>query len=204
MKKVFTYYEPVSQLKRQLEQLDVCRQSWERNGWQLEVLGESVAKGSAFYAQYVEALTGLPTVNPGKYDYHCYMRWLAMAEIGGGIMIDYDVVNLSLMQPDVFEPSAIAVHCGYVPCTVSGSAENYLRVCREFCDLAKRPWHFIEILGKPHTSDMVMLATGLIQFNEKYTVTEYPVPGQLIHCNTDACNLAKKPKLEIMKSLLGT
>jgi hypothetical protein len=202
MKRVFTYYEPVEQLEYQPEQIDVCRKSWERNGWQLEVIGEAAARRSTFYQQYVDTVSRLPTVNPGKYDYHCYMRWLAMAEIGGGIMIDYDVVNTGLTQSDAFESSALVVHCGHVPCTVSGSAENYLRVCREFCNLSAQYEHFIQIHDRPHTSDMIMLATGLIAFTKKFTVAEYPVYDRLIHCTSQACNIAKKPKLEIMKSLL--
>lgn len=201
MKRVFTYYEPVSQLTGQLEQIDVCRQSWERHGWQLDVIGEDVARKSEFYPKYAETISLLPSVNPGKYDYHCYMRWLAMSTIGG-VMIDYDVVNINLTQDYHFASPALTVHSGHVPCTVSGSAENYLRVCHEFCRLADKPEHFVTIKEKPHTSDMFMLKTGLIPFSRTQLAVCYPAYSQLIHCSNEACHVAKKPRLEIMKSLL--
>lgn len=201
MKKVYTYYEPVAVLTQQLDQIDVCRKSWERYGWQLEVIGEDVARRSSFYPQYSSVVSKLPSVNPAGYDYHCYMRWLAMVVVGGGTMIDYDVINMGLSRDDNFKSSALTVHCGHVPCTVSGSAENYLRACESFCGLAEKPETFISIYDKPHTSDQTMLATGLIPFTSTLLVAEYPVYAQLVHCTTGACNIAKRSKLEIMKEL---
>ena len=33
-------------------------------------------------------------MNSVKYELNCYLRWLALAEEGGGLLIDYDILPM--------------------------------------------------------------------------------------------------------------
>jgi hypothetical protein len=198
---VYTYYENIKDINRsytQEELINICSKSWKKNGWRLVILNYDVAKSHDFYSSYSEIIKQLPSVNPGTYDYHCYMRWLAMSKIGGGIMIDYDVVNLSLTDDSIFKQKTITAFQGHVPCVVSGSAEQYLDVCKTFCQLKDNEKCLLSLDNKIHTSDMIMIAHGFKknQFNKLNYVADYPQIAPLVHCS-QFC-LKNKNKLEVM------
>jgi hypothetical protein len=184
--------------------IKICAESWEKNGWKLVVLNYELAKSHDFYSSYSEVIKQLPSVNPAFYDYHCYIRWLAMSKIGGGIMIDYDVANLSLTDDSIFQQKIITGFQGHVPCVVSGTAEQYLGVCKIFCELRDNEKCIDNNYKKPHTSDMMMIARGFKedQFNKINYVVDYPKTAPLVHCPQDACLKNKRTKLEAMREIL--
>jgi hypothetical protein len=206
IKTVYTYYELVPKIENcpgrkssQASLIELCARSWMNNGWNLIVLGENDAKTHELYQEYKEIISLFPSVNPELYDYHCYMRWLAMANIGGGIMIDYDVINMSLKDPSFFNFTGLTVYQGHVPCVVSGSTEDYMSAVKGFMGFKNNIGIVMEN-NKPHTSDMIMLSSGAIKFNKLYQVKNYPEPGDLVHCSQGRCK--NKTKLEIMEELL--
>ena len=205
---VYTYYEPLGMCRDYAEEdlIKVCAKSWEKNGWKLIVLNYEVAKSHDFYSDYSGIVKQLPSVNPKSYDYHCYMRWLAMSKIGGGIMIDYDVVNLSLVDDSIFQQKIITGFQGHVPCVVSGTAEQYLEACKIFCELKDSEKCINTNYYRPHTSDMMMIAMGFKedQFNRINYVVDYPKIAPLVHCSQDACFKNKKNKLEAMSEIITT
>jgi hypothetical protein len=184
--------------------IKICAESWEKNGWKLVVLNYELAKSHDFYSSYSEVIKQLPSVNPAFYDYHCYIRWLGMSKIGGGIMIDYDVANLSLTDDSIFQQKIITGFQGHVPCVVSGTAEQYLGVCKIFCELRDNEKCIDNNYKKPHTSDMMMIARGFKedQFNKINYVVDYPKTAPLVHCPQDACLKNKRTKLEAMREIL--
>lgn len=203
---IYTYYEPLGMGRDYTEEdlIKICAKSWEKNGWKLVVLNYEVAKSHDFYSSYSEVVRQLPSANPSYYDYHCYMRWLAMSKIGGGIMIDYDVANLSLTDDSVFQHKMITSFQDHVPCVVSGTGEQYLETCRIFCELKDNEKCLDRNQNKPHTSDMMMIAMGFKenQFNKINYVVEYPKIAPLVHCSQDACSKNNKNKLQAMVEII--
>jgi hypothetical protein len=186
----------------QEELINICAKSWKKNGWKLVVLNYDVARSHDFYSTYSEVVKQLPSINLRLYDYHCYMRWLAMSKVGGGVMIDYDVVNLSLTDDSIFQQKTLTVFQGFVPCVVSGSEEQYLEMCKTFCQLKDNKNCLINFNNKPHTSDMIMLSNMKDQFNKVDYVVDYPKIAPLIHCSQNHCKKNKKNKLQAMNEVL--
>lgn len=200
---VHTYYEPVEKMNNQTEILEVCKSSWTRFGWEFKITSEEDAKKHPKYEEYKKIISQLPSVNPGLYDYHCFMRWLSMVVVGGGIMIDYDVVNMGITDPNFFNYDKLIVYQVHVPCVVSGKSDDYLEITNYFCKLYNDSSLFQIINKKPHTSDMIMLSSKKIPFYCLNVVGHYPSSKSLVHCSADSCGLAKRSKLNIMKELLN-
>jgi len=210
-KTVYTYYQKIDELDEeyQKEILSICEESWRNKGWEFKVLSEKNVENSDSYSEFKKTILSYPTVNNYLYEYSCYMRWLAMAEIGGGILIDYDVFNLDLDSQDeeFFNHTGLTIYVENCPCVVSGSKEDYLSAVRFFTSLHKDVQTTIpdkdlysknflkSIKDKPHTSDMYMICSGRIKLNKVNKVKNYPDIGKLIHCSNYNC-LYKKLKLK--------
>jgi hypothetical protein len=204
--KCYTYYEEIDEINNcphrestQKELLDLCKISWERNGWEFVVLNQSSAEINPFFKEYDEVINGLPTVNLKRYEYSCFMRWLAIAQIGGGLMIDYDVINLGFKNQEL-ESDKINVYQNHVPCVVYGTSKQYLLTCKRFCELKEECIQKYE--GRPHTSDMLMIASGKIEYNKINLVSDYPKKSVLIHCSQAHCQKNSKTKIDAMRELM--
>lgn len=207
MNKCYTYYEEIKQINNcknrnstQQSLIELCKKSWEINGWELIVLNQSTAEKNSFFLEYSEIIEKLPTVNPPRYEYSCFMRWLAMAEIGGGLMIDYDVMNLGAKILEDPKNNKITVYQDHVPCVVYGTDEQYLNLCHKFCELKEEC--LSEHDNRPHISDMIMLSSKKIDFNKLHTVVDYPNKGLLVHCSQAHCHKNGKTKFDAMKEMM--
>lgn len=91
--KLFAYFADVPDLNRfdELKLITLWRQYWTRAGWQPFVLNEWYAQKHPLYGKLDEFVSKLPSSNPKAYERACYIRWLALAQAGGGWMADYDV-----------------------------------------------------------------------------------------------------------------
>jgi hypothetical protein len=210
----YTYYEPISEINNckyrnynQEKLIDICSKSWAKNGWELIILNHSIAEQNEFYLEYSSIVKSFPSVNPPLYDYHCYIRWLAMAQIGGGIMIDYDVMNVNLQSThtNIFNTGKMTGFQKHVPSVVCGSAKQYIEVCRKFCQLKNNEDCIVDMNNHPHTSDMVMISTSfsLEYFQPLNYVVDYPNTGSLVHCSQRFCEINQKSKLEAMTEILN-
>jgi hypothetical protein len=184
--------------------IEVCKASWYKYGWKLEIIGEKEARANHYYNEYKSIILDLPSVNPIGYDYHCFMRWLSMISVGGGIMIDYDVINMGLYSDTkIFNNKGLSIYQGHVPCVVSGSADDYMTTIKTFASL-KDDMSCRQLINDTyHTSDMLMLASGKINFNSLNIAANYPNRGSLIHCSHAACQKNNESKLQIMSNLLS-
>lgn len=114
--KVYTYHEPVLELDQagQQRKLEVWRESWERWGWTPIVLGRKDCGPEADGAEVI--IRARPTVNPPDYTAATSLRWWALQARGGGLMTDYDVVNVG------FTPQRLAkLTAGVDVCTLCSS-----------------------------------------------------------------------------------
>eukprot|EP00439_Symbiodinium_sp_Y106_P008286 s603_g1.t1 len=75
--------------------------------------------------------TKVPLGQGYEYDFQCYIRYLAMAAVGGGWMSDYDVIP-TYLPPDVDLPNrgTFTVYQQHVPALMSGSKEQWQNVAR--------------------------------------------------------------------------
>jgi len=200
---VYTYYEPIAGLQNQYEILEICKQSWVKYGWDFRIISEQQAKQHYRYEEYKKTISQLSSVNPNHYDYHCYMRWLSMVVVGGGIMIDYDVINTGLSDSSLFHSQDLTVYQGHVPCVVSGYSDQYLNIVEHFCLLASDPSVFIIINERHHTSDMIMLSSNKIPFRTLNIVEDYPYnKSRLIHCSETSCKNLGISKIDAIKTIV--
>lgn len=89
---VYCYFELLDTIA--LPVLEAWKDSWSNQGWTPVVLSEEHFFEFNRAKEFNSAVSKLPTINDPAYERACYRRWAAMAAIGGGLMTDYDVVNV--------------------------------------------------------------------------------------------------------------
>ena len=85
---IFTFYEPVSYLKEEDPEdlLHIWKKFWSESGWEPVILNEFDAKRHPSYKPYSEILEkGQFKRDQDKYNYFCFIRWIAAAASGGGM-----------------------------------------------------------------------------------------------------------------------
>eukprot|EP00549_Striatella_unipunctata_P025380 CAMPEP_0118710738 /NCGR_PEP_ID=MMETSP0800-20121206/23600_1 /TAXON_ID=210618 ORGANISM="Striatella unipunctata, Strain CCMP2910" /NCGR_SAMPLE_ID=MMETSP0800 /ASSEMBLY_ACC=CAM_ASM_000638 /LENGTH=310 /DNA_ID=CAMNT_0006615057 /DNA_START=108 /DNA_END=1037 /DNA_ORIENTATION=+ len=127
---------------------------WTVQGWDPMVLTLADAKSHKDFDVLNRALDTLS--NFGYYDRLCFLRWLAMAAVGGGWMADYDTFPLWPMDGHVLPSGGkLTIHegskVGGVPSLVSGNGEEWLRLAHSLVRNA------MEHNDDQHWSDMKAL-----------------------------------------------
>jgi hypothetical protein len=205
--KVYTYFSPVPSREGQLEQrklIELWEKTWQANGWFTHVLTEEDARKHPKFNEWEPIFRAFPTVNPKSYEMAAWNRWIAMAEVGGGFLTDYDTINFGFKDPtrsllwpndeDVYVKIDLPlILCGQngknrVPCVVHGSEKQFLNAIDGFLACTTE-----EEAGKPHLSDMI--GVQQMQFPWTDICREYRSDGwgsaKLIHCSHASC----KPEL---------
>lgn len=132
--KVYTYFESVDMLPMNNHMIKMWAESWEKNGWEPIVLGEKDAKAHPLYEKYSSAVRNFPSVNPPGFDYHAFMRWLAVPAVGGCVSTEPDVINYSLKPQDIkkwirkTKNNILQCHSP-VPAFLCGTPDSYINVC---------------------------------------------------------------------------
>lgn len=137
---IYTYFSPVPELNMldEFRLLLLWRENWSKAGFEPVVLNEYIARQHPFFKEFDEAVSKFPTVNPVHYEKSCFMRHLSMAQIGGGILSDFDVMpnGVTPELPQFAEPHLTVYQVGgngaLIPCLTSGGAEAYLGLCKQF------------------------------------------------------------------------
>lgn len=173
MNTVYTYYVKISE-KQHAESLPMLahwKRSWASRGWNPVVLGQHHAQSHPLFNVFNDRVKELPTINPAEYELACYHRWLAVAQMGGGFMTDYDVINYSYPAAPVSCP--LRIHEAHpaldevTPSVVSGSQAGFERACAAFCATNHESLNYT-VKGELHASDMIILQmlthTGLYVF----------------------------------------
>lgn len=166
----YTYYMPVGLYddESQRRLIDVWARSWEKHGWEPIVLNEGDARQHPMWERFNQRVSSLPSEYGPLYDRACFIRWLAMAAQeagthGGGIMLDYDVINygLSPREPD---PNKMVVFCEHPPIPVDlgavlGTREHYQKMCEIIANWTpdKNDWNDSSTYHGYHCSDLSLL-----------------------------------------------
>lgn len=133
------------------ELLEAWKLYWGRAGWETHVLTIEDAEAHPSYDEYVKALEGLPF---GYYDKLCFLRWLAISQVGGGWISDYDTFPLEDFTKDAFSlpnEGRFTTYERIVPSLASGSSMEYLRMALLMADNARQH------RNETHWSDMKAL-----------------------------------------------
>lgn len=179
--KLYTYYAtcPTHAVEDELRLLILWRNHWTALGWEAVVLNEYHARAHPYFEEFNAAVQALPTVNSKEYEVACYHRWLAMAQVDGIAMSDYDVfarnqeaasaVYQIIMGPGKDKLRVLQTN-NCVPSFVVGTGVQYLDQCRRFAAYQLRPEE--QQSGRPHVSDMYILEHRAVEEPESLTLVD--------------------------------
>lgn len=161
---VYTYLHNREDVRKHspslLRQIDYWRKSWSVRGWTPVVLNEAVASVYPDFPQIDRIVSTYPTVNAPYYERACFLRWVALAQMGGGLMTDYDTVNNSFTPTNLQtlleknnQPPVLGLCPGRTPCCVYASDAGARQMLDWFIDPAVVAGATVSEGGRPHVSD---------------------------------------------------
>lgn len=97
---VFTYYAPTGAIGINESQsvLTLWKEGWSSRGWNPVVLSVRDAAGNGRYAALIERLKQIPGAKIDQ-----FVRWLALDNMGGGFLVDIDVLPGRLTPTDMLK-----------------------------------------------------------------------------------------------------
>jgi hypothetical protein len=205
---VKTYYEKLEGRNHAEQEwlLGTWADSWRKHGWHPVVINHDLAKTHPYYQMFLKAYTDLPSVNGKDYELACYIRHVAMVQSGGGLLVDYDVINVGF-TPDMLPHTnqkypAIMADKNPCPCGVYGSAEEYDKLCYFMAKQGKEA--IVQEGGRPHTSDQHFIQHFAAHFYSYEIIWQYGQKGwekaKLIHFSSGSCQ--GRPRSEVIPSAL--
>lgn len=155
---VHTYFECLDAQDGTEGLLELFTRSWERQGWSVRVLTRLDVIRHPDYEQYLAAISRIPTANRPDFEVLCFLRYLAMLQAGGGLMVDMDVINYGFTPDMLPRGRDYTIQQGSGP---FGSQYFYGWLCYEFSHWERTrvpPW---TVNGVDHWSDMVFLSASV-------------------------------------------
>lgn len=107
---VLTYYEPSDHTSapESAAVLALWREGWRSRGWNPVVLSSRDAVKHPRFAEIVERVKKLPFIGHEQAHVNRFARWVALARVGGGLLVDYDLLPADFTPDDLTdEPFAI-------------------------------------------------------------------------------------------------
>jgi len=149
--KIYTYFEQIYGEQEHIENLNLLElweRRWSNYGYTPVVLNRSHAVKHPKYSLYLEKFQSFPTINHQKYELSCFLRWVAMSNIGGCIS-DYDVfpntnnsdydcetLKKKLLHHNENKNNNLSIWSGTAcPCLTSGSAIAYQKILDLFFEI---------------------------------------------------------------------
>lgn len=213
---IYTYYKKCGNETIHKKLMDLWMHLWQKQGWDPVVLGEEDAwLDEKSCAELLSAVNKLPTQNHREYENACYLRHLAMANKGGGLLVDYDVMPVSY-EPSSENIGLVILEPTKVPCAVRGSAEGFRQIVQMF--LHYRPGAGDIYRFRPHVSDMTILRQSSFPSSNhclEYLCSGRPVPNdpgdgwkqaRMIHFSSASLGLRRRDardKAEIIREVLA-
>lgn len=172
---VHTYFDDIPQWTHTIRlentrQLQEWRWAWEKAGWEPRVISSRDIDREKYDVD--SAIQGIPLGPSKEYDRACYLRYFAMASVGGGWMSDYDLIPINLKPSAIPNGGRFTVHEYAVPSLVSGSQQEWERMAYVLTETGRN------MMGKTDLfSDMMALqalpldyfdhSTNVVGYNEK-------------------------------------
>lgn len=158
---IHTYYDPA--LPNQEWMLQKWADAWRDAGFVTKVLSLKEAGTHSNFQQFDEYFRSLPTVNPIEYELACWRRWIAMVQVGGGVLVDYDVLPFGFSMEQLTKIKAgplptILADKNPCPCAVVGSAEQFNSALAWFMENRNKCVKVEN--GREHASDQTAVQSG--------------------------------------------
>jgi hypothetical protein len=180
MKKVFTYYQPVDgiDLEDATRLILLWKRNWKSKGFEPFVLNENNARKHSRFAEVADRVSKFPTINPKDYERACYLRYLAIAAEGGGIMTDYDTFCFDSEYPfPTTMPDTMVSLQGYIPSIVYCTKKAFNRAITEFYKYEVTIKDVSES-GVPHVSDMYIIHRAIgFPYKPEQVTKNFGEPG---------------------------
>lgn len=137
--RIFSYFSPVKELnfEDEFRLMSLWNDRWRAIGFDPYVLQEWQARKHPYFEEFDAAVSKLPTTNPKTYELACYHRHLALAQVGGGWMLDHDVFPRASKEEieEIFKclESPFKIQILQTPCcpaVLHASAEMALFACK--------------------------------------------------------------------------
>lgn len=160
---VYCYHEQIRDWDYS-EVIALWKHTWGRRGWTPVIIGINEFLKHPMSAKFESIVKAFPTINHPQFELACFRRWLAMATVGGGLLVDYDIMNRSLTPAHLPEKSGMLVLDAIGgPVPAWGDATAFEQVAHLFT--LYRPDNLDMTKGQPHVSDMtIMQRIGLGSF----------------------------------------
>jgi hypothetical protein len=155
---IYTFYEPVNELNHRSNEkiLEIWKKSWAYYGWTPIVLNLKDAKKHKFYDEYKKKCETYPTLNFQSYEILCYLRWLAMAELGGW-HCDFDIMNYGFEPVDYENKIVTCTHYSLAASTIHLPKSGYEKILNLIYNYEITEKDINHELKKYHVSDMTIL-----------------------------------------------
>lgn len=124
---VYSYFNPTPTIDFGAEAsiIILWQKSWRESEFLPVMLTHQHADAHPRAEEFLRVVSNFPSINPPGYDLSCWMRWLALAQVGGGLMTDYDVIARAFSPEFLALPNDVTVlDRGGVPCAVYATAEG--------------------------------------------------------------------------------
>jgi hypothetical protein len=179
-RQVFTYFDPIVGVEpeEQTRLLLLWQDNWKAKGYSPRILSEFIARQHPMFDSFSRRVTEFPTVNPPAYERACYMRYLAMCVVGGGLLCDYDVFTYDAEFDFGTNSATPDLYQGHVPCLVYGNVLAYESIVLGTMNYKVTEQDFMEGDSRPHVSDMYIFLRKGIEYNE---VRNAPTKGGGFH-----------------------
>lgn len=179
MKKVFTYYSGTGQNPYDDWQLlRLWQLNWAHFGFEPVILNEYIARKHPKYDKFNDRIKSYPTINPVDYERACYIRWLAFAQVNGGVCCDWDLFvyekpeTLNYQTP----PKVLQSYQEHVPSLVWGSRYAFEAIIDGIMDYEVGVQDTADF-NKPHVSDMYMFYHQSLPYKSKKLVKNFGESG---------------------------
>lgn len=180
---IYTFYADLSKshdaFLHDSKIVGIWKRNWYKNGWTPIVIGREKAKSNPFYDVYMNRFSELPSVNPSEYEKSCYERWIAFHEMGGGILTDYDIVNLKaddLILSQCGKRNPLSSFKEYVPMFTIGGSTFISDILDYFASYRLTLSDSYNKL--PHVSDMTLIRKNPSLFYKNILKS---TPKSLVH-----------------------
>ena len=155
---VYAFYDPIGeQTKEYTDLISLWERSWRYYGWNPIILTLKDAQKHERYNELHEKAKAWPTINGKQFEIYCFLRWLAIANIGGWYT-DVDMMNYGFMPYDYGEGSVTTQQHSIAPATVYLTKKKYNDlIIDSLMNYEITELDFMKSVNQYHVSDLNIL-----------------------------------------------